>query len=447
MPRLCVWGTSVPTEARTVVRAWFSSLPSIHSDVCTGIFSPAGFPNGSIVYDFVDSHAPAAHRALLPFEMYRETLVVFALTDGREYIDNVTEESLADALQQAVGEFAQCIMNLQDRYDSSLVQRLLLFDFDAEEVKLPSNTVKIPSPGKSVSTTALKTAMADVTAALLEELSALSRSIQALPLVDTPRAVILADGDLAGSGQRSLLPGSRHSMILESGKSSPAPTDPALKANHRMSMPPHLSGSDMMSRGSQQRPLSGTSTPPSSFDEIAGSSTPPSTATTDNTSRPAERISLQGFGSGSAGEKARNQAQNRLGTIKGSLYLLAGRWVEAAKELNAGATSAKANSDYAWYAKSLDLLFVALLMQAWANIDFEVCLQAFVIQMFHPLRTAIDPFDLLSRWRPTPRVPRKEAEECHDKWRKVRERLAAGGRRQRLYYAPRAQSIDFGACE
>ena len=81
---------------------------------------------------------------------------------------------------------------------------------------------------------------------------------------------------------------------------------------------------------------------------------------------------MHGFGSGSFGERARNQAQSRIGIVTGSMYLLAGRWPDALRLLVDGATAAKASSDYAWYAKALDYLLVTLLMYAWAGINFEV---------------------------------------------------------------------------
>jgi trafficking protein particle complex subunit 9 len=318
------------------------------------------------VYDFADTRPLSSHRALLPFDMYRETFVVLALSNGKEYDQTAAQDSEGGILHQAVGEFAECIMSLQDNYLNALVHRLVLFDFDTEGVKLPSNTVTIPSVERA-SATALKTMMADITSTLLEELSALASSIRGLPNVETPKATTASGIESEKDVQRQSRPNSRLSMIPDSGKSSPGPD--AVKAQHRASMPPHLSMPDL-SPNNSQRPPSGTSTPPSSFDEMSGISSRPTAAETSVHSN--ERISMQGFGSGTAGERARNQAQSRIGVVVGSLYLLAGKWPDAVKELSNGAISAKANSDYAWHAKALDFLLVTLLMQAWAKVEFEV---------------------------------------------------------------------------
>ena len=71
-------------------------------------------------------------------------------------------------------------------------------------------------------------------------------------------------------------------------------------------------------------------------------------------------------------EKERIKGKGRIGTIVGALYLLAGRWPDALKELVDSATVARANSDYVWLAKALDYILVTLLMYAWAGMDFKV---------------------------------------------------------------------------
>lgn len=56
----------------------------------------------------------------------------------------------------------------------------------------------------------------------------------------------------------------------------------------------------------------------------------------------------------------------------GSLYLMAGCWPDAVKELSDGATVAKANNDHMWHGKALDYLLVICLLYAWAGLDFRV---------------------------------------------------------------------------
>ena len=81
---------------------------------------------------------------------------------------------------------------------------------------------------------------------------------------------------------------------------------------------------------------------------------------------------MHGFGAGSIGERERNKGKGRVGVVVGSLYLLAGRWPDAIRELAESATIAKNNSDHLWHAKALDHILVCLLMCAWAGMDFQV---------------------------------------------------------------------------
>lgn len=120
-------------------------------------------------------------------------------------------------------------------------------------------------------------------------------------------------------------------------------------------------------------PSEGIRTPPTTFDEIKFSHTnsfrePMAAASQD-------KVSMYGFGVGSAGERERNKGRGRIGTVIGALYLLAGRWPDALREFTESIAIAKANSDYLWHAKALDYLLVCLLIYAWAGVDFQVSFQ------------------------------------------------------------------------
>jgi hypothetical protein len=126
----------------------------------------------------------------------------------------------------------------------------------------------------------------------------------------------------------------------------------------------------------------GTRTPPTTFDEISGinaantlhqtnsDSSRPSTATKKTA---ADRVSIHGFGSGGVGERARNKGRGRIGIVIGTLYMCAGQWVEAVRELTEGATRARALSDHLWHAKALEHIMVCMLLFAWSGMEFQVC--------------------------------------------------------------------------
>jgi len=124
----------------------------------------------------------------------------------------------------------------------------------------------------------------------------------------------------------------------------------------------------------------GARTPPTTFDEMPGvASTNTLTRTSSNSSKPekwpmpsSDKVSIQGFGSGGVGERARNKGRGRVSIVIGALYMCAGQWHEALKELTEGATRARAFSDHLWHAKALENIMVCLLLFAWAGMDFQV---------------------------------------------------------------------------
>ena len=89
----------------------------------------------------------------------------------------------------------------------------------------------------------------------------------------------------------------------------------------------------------------------------------------------ADRVSIHGFGSGGVSERARNKGRGRVSIVIGTLYLCAGQWNEAMKELVDGGSRARAFSDHLWHAKALENIMVCLLLFAWSGMDFQVSMQ------------------------------------------------------------------------
>jgi hypothetical protein len=85
-----------------------------------------------------------------------------------------------------------------------------------------------------------------------------------------------------------------------------------------------------------------------------------------------DRVAVQGFGSNSVSERSRNKGKGRVGIVIGSLYLKAGRWGDALKELVEAATIARNTLDHLWHAKALENILVSLLMLAWGGMDFQI---------------------------------------------------------------------------
>lgn len=155
-----------------------------------------------------------------------------------------------------------------------------------------------------------------------------------------------------------------------------------------MSMPPvpFKSSPSIMHSSSPSRSStpgkSGLSNPPATFDDLPGNQDSGPSSPEQRISRPGtaegfrtssqDRVSVQGFGAGGANDRWRLRGKARGVIIIGSMYLQAGRWTDALRELIEGATMARSVNDHVWHGKALELIVVCLLLLGWAGIDFQV---------------------------------------------------------------------------
>ncbi|MCJ1433723.1 hypothetical protein MMC27_003087 [Xylographa pallens] len=346
------------------------------------MFSPLAFPTGLAIYDMATVNPSSSYLALAPFELYREPLVVIGIADGPNVIH---EEDPAAPVSAKVngngtmlgssGDSIETVRRLKDQYPRALVHQLFIFDCDVRISSSPPDVIFVPSPEHSKTTT-MKTVMCDLTALLLVEMTSYAKSLQALPTIETPKALQdpRSSGDYINNSNSQLdripRPESRISQTPTSRSSSPA-------ANVRHSVPSQMfiaTSNDVDERSTSRPPSNGYRTPPVAFDHTNGVPEAQQSSVDNERLRrlSRDRVAIQGFGSGSVGERARNKAKGRKGVVLGSLYLLAGRWPDALKELVESATVARTLSDHVWHAKALDYILVCLLVCAWAGMDFEI---------------------------------------------------------------------------
>ncbi|TEY84174.1 hypothetical protein BOTCAL_0020g00510 [Botryotinia calthae] len=362
------------------------------------MFSPLAFPLGMIVYDLTTHFPPSTHLALSPFELYREPLVIIALADGAE-LEHTSYKGVSrkspngtgvSRLDQNVRNLYQDLEDLRDRYPKALVHQVLLFDHVHEKsaTALPEGLVAIP-PAADCGLTTMKTVMCDISALLLAEMTTLARSLQALTTIESPgqsgnrpyNGGSWGGGSPDGSSKRN----SQFSVPQQDSRSS-SPASTVDRANYRMSMPVIRAGT---SDSGTSSPLGRSGSPatglrsdsPPTFDNIIGDTglmsknlpsrlgTPSSTKIRDSSR---DRVSIIGFGSGSTSERSRNKGKSRVGIVIGSMYMCAGRWSDALRELVESAAIAKANLDHLWHAKALDNILVSMLMLAWTGLDFQI---------------------------------------------------------------------------
>ncbi|KAH0542429.1 hypothetical protein FGG08_003184 [Glutinoglossum americanum] len=370
-----------------------------------GDVSPDGRPNRSrIIYDLSTSLPPQSQLALSPFELYREPLVVIGIADSTELglgYNISADDGNEDVFQgdghstperRDANHLLQEMEDVREQFPKALVHQILFFDYKKCNglSVLPDGAIAVPPPEQSKTTT-IKTVMCDLSSLLLAEMTSFAKSLQALYTIDSPSSPQNAAATNGWSSWASDSPGSlsrRNSQMLPQphGSRSGSPGGSIDRSHHRMSMPVHLPSSPLahsrpVAGPQPTSPPSGTRTPPpTSFEQMpaVGSGGPLSNTVTRSSAagmqrEPSlERVAVQGFGSGSLSERARNKGKGRVGGVIGSLYLHAGRWGDAVREFVESATIARANSDHLWHAKALENILVGLLMLAWAGIDFQI---------------------------------------------------------------------------
>lgn len=360
------------------------------------MFSPLAFAMGMIVYDLTTFYPPPSHVALSPFELYREPLVIIALADGAE-LDHVSYRGNRRSLngngvprpEHNMRELYQDLEDLRDRYPKALVHQILLFDHvqGKSATALPEGLTAVPPPEECKRTT-IKTIMCDISSLLLAEMTTLAKSLQALPIESPSQSQISRQQNGAWQqGQSDAISRRNSQFSLPADSRSASPGGSLDRSHVRMSMPAQLQRANSTSSspaGRSGSPANGVAgARPTTFDDIVGSgakeiknlqkNVPSRFAGGDpirDTSQ--DRVSVQGFGSNSVSERSRNKNKGRIGIVLGSLYMTAGRWPDALKELVEGASIAKNNLDHLWHAKALDNILVSMLMLAWAGLDFQI---------------------------------------------------------------------------
>ncbi|CAK7219202.1 hypothetical protein SEUCBS140593_003811 [Sporothrix eucalyptigena] len=376
------------------------------------MFSPLAFPDGVIFYDLTTHVPQPSHLALCPFDLYREPLVILALADGAA-IKNVAFGSKRQSAagrsieERNIRTLYQELEELRDTYTKVLVHRVLIFDYE------PSPDTPIPMPDEGMATvppvaqskrTTMKAVMADVSSLLLAEMNTLARSFDAMSYIESPGQAMGSvfrpngNGIDDNSSSSSTVASRRNSQFtLPTHRSSSVGggMSPVDRSQARMSMPmpfkggsPFGSGSAGSTPGRPSTPVrsaSGLSGPATNFDDIAGGAADSASnlSSPDRATSPADlgdgyrsqsqdRISVQGFGPGGLNERWRNKGKSRVTIVVASLYLQAGRWTDALKELIEGATVSRSINDHLWHGKALELIVVCLLLLSWADIEFQV---------------------------------------------------------------------------
>ncbi|KAK4168944.1 TRAPP II complex [Cladorrhinum sp. PSN259] len=355
------------------------------------MFSPLAFPAGAMFYELLTHHPPPSHIALSPFDLYREPLAVIAVADGVELGKGVFNKRHSGAAGRTIEEtnirtLDQELECLRDRFPKALAHQVLIFDYLPSEenpVPIPEGIVTIP-PAELLKRTTIKTVMCDISSLILAEMTTLAKSVEGMSYIDSPghtssREMAAADAV-----------GRRNSQFALPVNRSSSTSGLADRGHVRMSMPPVPSKGEPFGSSnstpvrsptpvSENKPL--PNPPLYTFDSIIG---PASDAGSDRPglgrsdtndgfrTQSQDRVAVQGFGSGGMNDKLRSKGRCRVQIVIGSLYLQAGLWSNALKELSEGATIAKSINDHLWHGKALELCLISLLLLGWAEVEFQI---------------------------------------------------------------------------
>ncbi|KAI9889799.1 MAG: hypothetical protein M1814_004901 [Vezdaea aestivalis] len=363
------------------------------------MFSPLAFPSGAILINFTTASSPSAVNQTSPFEPFREPLVVLGISDSYELRTKAGEEGDDGRLtgsysSMGTSQLEAALEDARAQFPKALAYQILLFDYQlsAHNDSLGDKFVVIPPESASTSTST-KTVVCDVMSLLLAELNTYAKYLQGLDTIDSPRVNpgFELNGMTRGISGIDRDASKRYSQMPHVTR-PPRPNSSAedSRTSHRMSMPIQLpsSNSDFAIRtlkGHDPPPTGGseTRTPPTTFGEIAEGSKGIHEAVrkvqenghasmSDMREHSRDRVSVSGFGSGSVRERDRNKGKGRIGVVIGALYLLAGRWTDALRELGESASIAKENLDHLWHAKGLESILVCMLMLSWSGIEYQI---------------------------------------------------------------------------
>ena len=358
------------------------------------MFSAQAFPAGSIFYDMIASEPHASELSLAPFELYRRPLVVLAIANGSSFDWKGGQDTKAAATGGAaaidgseqtpavekVDELLNELVWLRGRHQSALVHRLFVFDCPQGTQNASKDVVQVPTADQ-LKTTTMKTIMCDLTSVLLSAMAVLAQTIKSQLTVETPSSQSDNYENFRGRpgshGNELSRPGSRLSEAPSPRSTSPAPNGD--RSAYRASLPVHLASAPPQSPRADVESFTpsreSSRGPPVTFDEIHSglserSSSLPSADTVKAPSRESHPASASS--ATSISDRARGKAKGRIGVVIGSMYLLAGHWPDAVRELTDSAVLARSSNDHVWHAKALDYILVCMLLFGWAGMDFTI---------------------------------------------------------------------------
>ena len=292
-----------------------------------GLFSPTVFAPGRVFLNYSTS-VGAQWIDSFPFELNRTPQVVIALSDGNSAVNNQQRETFKGN-GEVNATFDNLLRSFRESIDQDqrpLVHCLAIFDSSSKHA-LDEKLTWCPIAGDR-QTGDVATFILSITASVLDVFDQLARDYKGVH-IQSPHLIV----------QRSI-----------KAHGYPA-TKNAFPQSDRL--PAEVGQTSGIANGIEQHTESSpndTSRSPSGG--RFGFNSPKTAASTDSLP---------------------NSSQARYQILLGTLYLQAGRWPDALRELSEGAVATRGHVvDTAWHAHALECLLVCMILFAWAQLDFKI---------------------------------------------------------------------------
>ncbi|KAL1582095.1 hypothetical protein WHR41_09177 [Cladosporium halotolerans] len=310
------------------------------------LLSPRKFERGCLLLNYTTSSVSEAVLNLSPYDIFREPLLVVGVVRG-----------LGEDEEEARKELKAATDFLRERHPRVVHRHLLVLQEGEDKGFGKSDSAALVEQALQSGHPSLTNAMHGLAIRFLRELSTYVQAMQASPSIPTP-------GQTARSLQRVSWMRDADSKSA-SGSGYGTPRD--------VSSPPP--GED----GPSRPPSRSLTSPSNSIDQNPSPNTAAGVLARSDSNRghnarasSQDRVALQGFGTNTSAEKTKKRGKARVNIVVGSLYMMAGMWMEALQLLTEHTGQARILQDHLWCAKGLENIVVCQLLQAWAEIDFQV---------------------------------------------------------------------------
>ncbi|RPA87263.1 Trs120-domain-containing protein [Ascobolus immersus RN42] len=143
-------------------------------------FSPQGFPQGEIIYDFI-LNSDREHEYLESFQLYRRKFMVIGIADAAE---NNDWRQLQHDLEELKEMYPRAVyypgLIFESPRDSTIPE-----EFQGANFKYAPNFLSVP-PKEEVRLSEMRTIVGELTTVVLSEFTILAKSIQAMGNIDSP---------------------------------------------------------------------------------------------------------------------------------------------------------------------------------------------------------------------------------------------------------------------